>query len=121
MPHDAGAATGASPGELGTARGVLTGAPPLWWGIRIHRSNLWDCPDSGFLLPMVQGEHFPQLLSQLCQCCWKYRGVGRSGVRGDQGKEGDSYWRKERLSLVRTGRMVRSRDKDSGCLVCVWG
>lgn len=109
-----------APGELGTAGGVVTGAH-LWWGSRIHRSNLWHPPDSGFLLPMVQGEHFPQPLSQLCQCCWKYRGVGRSGVRGDQGKEGDSYWRKEMLSLVRLGRMVRSRDRETGCLVCVWG
>lgn len=77
MPHDAGAATRGSPEELGTAGGVLMGAH-LWWGSRIHRSNLWNPPDSGFLLPMVQGEHFPQLLSQLCKCCWKYRDIRRS-------------------------------------------
>lgn len=47
--------------------------------------------------------------------------TGSSGVRGDQGQKGHSYWGKEMLSLGRRGRMVRSRDKESGCLVCVWG
>lgn len=108
-----------APGELGTAGWVVAGSH-LWWGSRILRSKLWDPPDSGFLLPTVQGERFPQLLSQLCQCCRNHGGVGRSGVRVDQGKEGDSYWRKEMLSLMRMSRMVRSRDRNQG-VWSVWG
>lgn len=106
MPCGAGAATGGSPRGAGHCKRLVSDAH-LWWISRIHRSNLWDPPGSGFPLPIVQGEHFPHLLSQWCQAAGRWWGVvtkeGKGTLTGG----------KKCFGLVRMGSTVR-RDREWG-------